>query len=63
VAGLGRVSPLYYILHYINSPIEMFKGADMRLMPLNYAIADLPAILVSYYIPLVAVFFWPIVPG
>ncbi|KAJ5425759.1 hypothetical protein N7465_000829 [Penicillium sp. CMV-2018d] len=59
MAGLGRVSPLYYILYYINSPIEVFKGADMRLMHLNYAIAVLPAIIVSYYIPLSAAFFWP----
>ncbi|KAJ5365467.1 hypothetical protein N7517_008353 [Penicillium concentricum] len=58
LAGLGRVSSLYYILHYINSPIEVFKGADMRLMHLNYAIAVLPAMIISYYIPLLATFFW-----
>ncbi|CAI7659374.1 unnamed protein product [Penicillium glandicola] len=63
LVGLGRVSTLYYILHYINSPIEVFKGADMRLMHLNYAISILPAMIFSYYIPLLATFFWPTVSG
>ena len=35
----------------------------MRLMQLNYSVAVLPAILLSYYIPLLAAYFWPTASG
>ncbi|KAF4416113.1 FAD/NAD(P)-binding domain-containing protein [Fusarium austroafricanum] len=63
VRGIGVLSPLYYILHYVSSPIENFKATDMRLTRMNYTVCILPAMILGYYIPVYAMVFWPTLLG
>lgn len=56
---MGVMSPLYFYLHYVLSPIEKFSSTDHRLTRLNYTIAVLPAVLGSFLLPLCGAFFWP----
>jgi hypothetical protein len=49
--GIGQISPLYYFLSYISSPIEKFAARDMRLGQRNYALVVLPVLLATYYGP------------
>ncbi|KAK3363197.1 FAD binding domain protein [Lasiosphaeria hispida] len=57
--SIAAVSPLYYLLHYLLSPIEKFKATDMRLTRINYTKSVLPALMLAYYLPLYAAFFAP----
>ncbi|KAH7207801.1 uncharacterized protein BKA55DRAFT_586548 [Fusarium redolens] len=59
VRGIGILSPLYYILHYVSSPIENFKATDMRLTRMNHTLGILPVMILTYYIPFYAMMFWP----
>ncbi len=61
--GVGVVSPLYYLLHYVLVPIETFKASDMRLTRTAYTRSVLPAVVAAYYIPLYASFLWPSFAG
>ncbi|KAK4445725.1 hypothetical protein QBC34DRAFT_441370 [Podospora aff. communis PSN243] len=57
--GVGVISPLYYLLHYVLTPIEKFKAADMRLTRVAYTKAILPAVILTYQVPLYFSFFAP----
>ncbi|KAK0618981.1 hypothetical protein B0T14DRAFT_518347 [Immersiella caudata] len=57
--GVGVISPLYYLLHYTLSPIEKFKAADMRLTRIAYTKSILPAVILTYQMPLYLSFFTP----
>jgi len=57
--GVGVISPLYYLLHYILSPIEAFKASDMRLTRIAYTKSILPTLILVYYLPLYFSFFTP----
>jgi hypothetical protein len=61
--GVGVLSPIYYFLYYCFTPIEKFKASDMRLGRRNYAVVLLPAMVLTYYIPLFAMLEWPNLPG
>ncbi|KAF2664645.1 FAD/NAD(P)-binding domain-containing protein [Microthyrium microscopicum] len=61
--GVGVISPFYYLLHYISSPVENMQAADMRLGRLNYALVLLPTLLLTHYIPGYAMFHWPTFSG
>lgn len=61
--GVGVISPLYYLLHYIYAPIDVFKASDMRLTRVAYTRTILPALLAAYYLPLYASFLWPSFAG
>ncbi|KAK0708063.1 hypothetical protein B0H67DRAFT_494899 [Lasiosphaeris hirsuta] len=55
LVGLGVVCPLYCFLSYIYAPIDSPVSSDQR----SSLTAVLPALLVGYYIPAYAMFFWP----
>ncbi|KAK0652570.1 hypothetical protein B0T16DRAFT_346949 [Cercophora newfieldiana] len=57
--GVAVISPIYYLLHYINAPIANFKASDMRLTRVAYTKSILPATILTYYIPLYLSFFAP----
>ncbi|KAF9766742.1 hypothetical protein IL306_000815 [Fusarium sp. DS 682] len=59
VRGIGVLSPLYYALHYVSSPIENFKATDMRLTKMNYTLSILPAMILTYYVPFYGMMFSP----
>jgi hypothetical protein len=61
--GIGVVSPIYYFLYYISTPIENLKASDMRLGRMNYALAILPTLILAYYIPAYAMFHWSTLSG
>ncbi|KAH8743184.1 FAD binding domain protein [Diaporthe sp. PMI_573] len=43
--GMGAISPFYYFLHYVFSPIEKFAADDARLTNLGYTRIILPLTL------------------
>jgi hypothetical protein len=55
--GIGSIGPLYYFLHYIQSPISQFLAADMRLINVGYARTALAAITIAYLAPTIAMYF------
>lgn len=61
--GIGVISPIYYFLYYIFTPVENFKSSDMRLGRMNYAMVLLPTLVLTYYIPLSAMLYWPTLSG
>lgn len=61
--GVGVISPLYYLLHYVFIPIDSFKASDMRLTRIAYTRAVLPALVLAHYLPLYASFLWPSFEG
>ncbi|RDI87660.1 hypothetical protein Vi05172_g2254 [Venturia inaequalis] len=60
---IGVISPIYYFLTYITSPIENFKTRDMRLGRLNFALVLLPTMVFTYYLPMMVMLFWPSFEG
>ena len=45
--GIGVISPCYYFLHFVLSPVEKFAAADARLTNVAYTRTILPLILLS----------------
>jgi hypothetical protein len=50
---------IWFVLHFVQSPIEVFAPADQRLLNMNYARALLPTVLLSYVAPLLVLVFCP----
>jgi hypothetical protein len=63
LGGIGVVSPLYYFLYYMSTPIEKLQASDMRLGKMNYALVLLPTLILTYYIPGYSMFYWPTLAG
>jgi hypothetical protein len=57
--GIGSIAPLYYGLHYIQSPLSQFQAGDLRMHTVSYAKTALPALIIAYFIPTFAMFFAP----
>jgi hypothetical protein len=49
--GFGVLAALWYLVHYIQTPIENFRARDLRLTDLSYTASVLPVILVTHYLP------------
>ena len=60
--GIGSIGPLYYFLHYVQSPLSQFLAADMRLINVGYARTALIAIAIAYLAPTIAMYFGPSAP-
>jgi hypothetical protein len=63
LSGIGIVSPIYYFLFYITTPIEKLQASDMRLGRMNHALAILPALILTYYVPAYSMFGWSTLSG
>lgn len=50
---------IWFFLHFVQSPLEVFAASDQRLLNMNYARALLPTVLFSYAAPLLALVFYP----
>jgi hypothetical protein len=61
--GIGIVSPIYYFLYYVSTPMEKFKSGDMRLGRNNFAFSLLPTLILAYYIPVYLMMQWPTLTG
>ncbi|KAK5654520.1 hypothetical protein OQA88_7149 [Cercophora sp. LCS_1] len=49
--GMATIAPVYYTLHYVFSPIDVFKASDMRLTNAAYTRCILPSLMVAYFAP------------
>jgi hypothetical protein len=58
--GLEYVAPLYYFLHYVQTPLEKYHALDNRLVPTHYAKTLIPGVMVSYLLPTIAIFHMPL---
>lgn len=54
--GIGYVAPIFYFLHYIQSPLENYHAADNRLTQMSRVKTVLPTIMGAYVIPTVSMF-------
>ncbi|CZS93669.1 uncharacterized protein RAG0_03844 [Rhynchosporium agropyri] len=59
VKGLGFIAPIYYFLHYVQSPLSMYAAPDNRLTNIASAKVIVPTIAISYILPSVAMFAAP----
>ncbi|KAL2068087.1 hypothetical protein VTL71DRAFT_16185 [Oculimacula yallundae] len=59
VKGLGFIAPIYYFLHYIQSPLSMYAAPDNRLTNVASAKVIVPTIALSFILPSVAMFAAP----
>lgn len=59
VRGIGLIAPLYYFLHYVQSPVENYHAADNRLTQMGPVKTIIPTIIVSYILPSIAMFVAP----
>lgn len=55
--GAGLVYPVYFFLHYIQSPLEKYHAADNRLTQMGPVKTILPTIAISYIVPTLGMFF------
>ncbi|KAK0099773.1 hypothetical protein ONS96_008269 [Cadophora gregata f. sp. sojae] len=54
VKGLGFIAPIYYFLHYVQSPLSMYAAPDNRLTNMASAKVIIPTIATSFILPSVA---------
>jgi hypothetical protein len=57
--GIGIIAPLYYFLHYVQSPIENYHAADNRLVQMGPVKTIIPTIILSYVLPSIAMYTAP----
>jgi hypothetical protein len=57
--GIGTIAPVYYFLHYIQSPISKFSAGDQRMQTISYTKTALPALALAYLIPTALMFYSP----
>ena len=49
--GIGYIAPLYFFLHYIQSPLENYHAADNRLTQIGAVKTIIPTITPSFILP------------
>lgn len=54
--GLCIVAPLYYLIHYIQTPITNFYAQDMRLVNMARVKTIIPVLTIGYTIPALLMF-------
>jgi hypothetical protein len=57
--GIGYIAPIYFFLHYVQSPLENYHAADNRLTQIGPVKTIIPAIILSYVLPSVTMFLAP----
>lgn len=59
IRGIGFIAPIYYFLHYIQSPLEKYTAPDQRMVKIGKSKIIMPTIFISYIIPVIAMFAAP----
>jgi hypothetical protein len=59
VKGIGFLAPIYYFLHYVQSPLENYAAADNRLTQIGAVKTIIPTVMLTYVIPGIAMFTVP----
>lgn len=54
--GFGVVAPIYCFFHYVHTSYHNYASIDQRVVQPKYAVAILPAILVSMILPTILMF-------
>ncbi|ELR04662.1 hypothetical protein GMDG_01521 [Pseudogymnoascus destructans 20631-21] len=49
--GIGHIAPVYFFLHYVQSPLENYHASDNRLTQIGAVKTIIPTILLSYVAP------------
>lgn len=57
--GIGYVAPIYFFLHYVQSPLENYQAADNRLTQSRPIKTIIPTLTLSYILPSIAMFAAP----
>ncbi|OBT70177.1 hypothetical protein VE03_00332 [Pseudogymnoascus sp. 23342-1-I1] len=57
--GLGYIAPIYFFLHYVQSPLENYHASDNRLTQISAVKTIIPTILLTYVVPTVTMFAAP----
>lgn len=57
--GVGSITPLYFFLHYIQSPVSGFAAFDQRLLNVAAASTALPALVLASGLPVLTLYFAP----
>ncbi|KAF8857859.1 monooxygenase [Acephala macrosclerotiorum] len=59
IKGIGFIAPIYFFLHYVQSPLENYAAADNRMAVISSAKTIIPTITLSYILPSIAMFVAP----
>ncbi len=59
VRGIGYIAPIYYFLHYVQTPPKSYAAADQRMTQIGLLKAIIPTIVLAYLIPTIAMFVAP----
>jgi hypothetical protein len=59
IRGIGFLAPVYYFLHYVQSPLENYAAADQRMVKMGKAKIIILTVFISYVVPTVAMFVVP----
>ncbi|CZR66056.1 uncharacterized protein PAC_15957 [Phialocephala subalpina] len=57
--GIGHAAPLYYFLHYVQSPMEKYAAADNRMVQMGPVKTIVPSIVLAYVLPSITMFVAP----
>ncbi|TVY33535.1 Citreoviridin biosynthesis protein D [Lachnellula occidentalis] len=59
IKGLGFIAPIWFFLHYVQSPLENYHAADDRLTQVGAVKTIIPTIILSYLLPSIAMCYVP----
>jgi hypothetical protein len=59
IKGLGFIAPIWFFLHYVQSPLENYQAADNRLTQVGAVKTIIPTIILSFIIPSIAMCYVP----
>ncbi|TVY89097.1 Paxilline synthesis protein A [Lachnellula willkommii] len=59
IKGLGFIAPIWFFLHYVQSPLENYKAPDNRLTQISAVKTIIPTIILSYILPSIAMCYVP----
>jgi hypothetical protein len=59
IKGLGFIAPIWFFLHYVQSPLVNYHAADNRLTQIGPVKTIIPTIVLSFILPSIAMCFVP----
>ncbi|TVY29863.1 Citreoviridin biosynthesis protein [Lachnellula hyalina] len=59
IKGLGFIAPIWFFLHYVQSPLENYHAAENRLTQIGAVKTIIPTIMLSYILPSIAMCYVP----
>jgi hypothetical protein len=59
IQGIGFLAPIYYFIHYVQSPLENYATAENRMTRTSSIKTIIPTVAITYALPTVASFALP----